>query len=328
MNVKRTKINPPHFTKYDTIIKKYLDDPKHTMLVECPNRNAAEAMSKALYRRIKTQKLPNISSHLWESNCYISCIDKESVRQRYEEINKIKTEMHNLSREKAKANIRRAQKTHGEMVRKERAQSIIVNTVNCVCYDFTKLDQAFLTSEIIDKIENISVNMKGRSYTLMTSAFIYLLSKCPANSDKPLQYREVYRRYLATGEGLSEAAFFDAISILRNAGVETCRITPQMIINSHKDDLIAMGGQFGISQIDMGGMIDLAIAVVNDPKLKWDLAGRNPFALAAAAVYMSRGELPVTQDMISGVFNITEVSIRNITRRIKEIRGEIEPRKK
>jgi transcription initiation factor TFIIIB Brf1 subunit/transcription initiation factor TFIIB len=287
------------------------------MMDKVPSSNS-ETMAKALSRRIKIHKLEGLKARLLEGTCYLQ-VDDPSFKTKNLEIYHQVEEARKKMKEDTKLRIKEYLRTHKRPPSSRRIDHMsdsISDTVDKVCYDFSETDKEFLKSEITKKLTTIKT--KGRSYHIQTAAMVYLLSKCPANSEKPLQFKEVFSRYCSVDGHAGITAFYDAISFVKENGVQSCRITCEMVINSKKDALMKFAENSKIPQTDMEGVIANAIDLSRKNKLA--MQGKNPFVVSATDIYYSRGKCnAITQRMLSEIFHVTEVSIRNTINRYVEL---------
>lgn len=356
----RTRIAPNRITPWDIKLIEFLesDNTSHHYDTDNP-RN----VSGAIGCRVKLIGLEGIEVHIRGDIVEISLQPqyRASNLQKYTDWKAKRESILQATQER----IVKKRKENTKAIRDEhRIMSISEITdemVDLICFDFAESDKTFLKKEITNKLLKSAV--KGRSYSSQVVALIYLLSKCPANAEKPLQFREIFNRYSKYDNHESIVALYDAIKYEKENGMQTCRLTPDMIIMSKKDELLKLTDspsvpkpdierikdRFGafstannvpiekiaeiitingsipvksgtITEQAMLSLIDIAIDFVKSEKVKKELMGKNPYIVAASAIYrFHNGYSVMTQEMIGAIFGCTSVSIRNTVKRLSEV---------
>jgi len=185
----------------------------------------------------------------------------------------------------------------------------IKSVINAVCYDFSESDKQFLYNEVCTRMPIL--HRTGHGFVEETAALIYLLSKCPANSDKPLKFSEVYKRYSTLPVHFPEDKLRVVISAMRVNGVKTCRINYDTVIQSHKNELYEKAETKGISRPIMTEAIDHAHRILKDPRIRVMCIGRNPYVVVAGVLYYCTNKSFIQIDY-ANIFKITTPSIRYI----------------
>lgn len=183
--------------------------------------------------------------------------------------------------------------------------NLISDVVDKICYDFPDADKEFLKREISEKLPIIAT--RRRSIVLQITTLVYLLSKCPSNSDRPLSLKEIYLRYAMVEKPIQISTFFNAIKDAKSKGIQSCRLTPEIIITSKKGNLANF---LNISEEEINEIIDRAVKIVKHEEVRKKLSGRNPYVTAATAVYLScEGYRIIAQADVGYIFGVTTSSI-------------------
>jgi transcription initiation factor TFIIIB Brf1 subunit/transcription initiation factor TFIIB len=282
--------------------------------------NDPEYMSKTLHRRTAVNKIPGIKIHFINGKCIIELEDgmRQTILDRYDELRATRERMLTETRDRQKARLPKYSQKSRERKRIRHVTDNISNVVDIICYDFSESDKMFLKHEIGEKIG--LANFRGRAYHVTIAALIYLLSKCPANSETPLQFKDVYTRYSKVDGHDQIRCLYDAVKDAKEAGVQSCKITCEMVITSKKDALLKYAEEKKIPQDEIRDIMSKSIDFTKLEAVKREMIGKNPFVVSAASFYLHRNQnTNITQDDVGYIFNVTPVSIRNTMRRFETI---------
>jgi len=195
--------------------------------------------------------------------------------------------------------------------------------------DFSESDRDFLKDEINSTLRELSIS---RSRLSFIPSSVYLLAKCPANTDAPLSLADIDERVhewidLArheSGDPVSDKVLFrswkSTLTYLKREGIfQECRVTPQIIIYGYWDALMTRWKEFhrftdlySISY-DLDEIMDLVDRILEGEDMRLNLVGKNPYVTAAAVCYIIGflKEYNFTQMFLAMFFNITEPAIRH-----------------
>jgi hypothetical protein len=179
-------------------------------------------------------------------------------------------------------------------------------------------DRAYLSKEIAEKLKDI--DLRGRSLDVVVAATLYLVGKCPSNSDKPLKYSEVFNRYKqAHPNGIRMRTFYDTILYLKECGISTCQITPEIILQTRKESVCTT---CNLTPQEFEEISMVSNIIFKKPEVKKMLMGKDPYSFTAGIFYyLGKTRYPnkVTQAQLALSFASTEVSIRSTVSRLADI---------
>lgn len=275
---------------YDDIILNFLENKeKIRILVEI------EAHCTTIYlvlkRRITFINLKSVSVGIKNNECYLLSINEWEREKDYEKFKDFTSNIQYLD--------------NAELSENELGDKIQFY-VNKICIDFTEQDKKHLINEI--KKTKIRLLFYGFTHETLIVAHIFLLAKCPANSDKPLNIREIYRRLRKINPDINISILNSAVYRLRDVGVENCKITPENTINSFKDKLIEFYNKLGLDGLEI---INKAIEKSRDPIIKRKTIGRNPYVLGASLIRIVQPKNGIYQREIAEIFGVSILSTSN-----------------
>ena len=180
--------------------------------------------------------------------------------------------------------------------------------VNACCYDFTDIDKLFMISEI-NKKKNLFVG-PGSIWISNICAMIFLIARCPANSDFPLKETQILER-IKLIKHISRSSFSKILNKLKLAGLESCRITYEIILLSSKDKLLKI---YNKESIDISGTIEKAICLSKTEKIRKIMLGRNPYSVSAGLIYYCHTGHKLSKIQLSTIFNISPVTLLKVIR--------------
>ena len=175
--------------------------------------------------------------------------------------------------------------------------------------DYPELSRIDIINSLSTLIDDHQKELKTYSREYLVAAYIYLTSRCPANSDKPLTENELINK-----TQLHPPYFRKCRNVLRKLGATTCKVTVETILKNpvYQKELEALGLDYPKSVFT--DIITEALKRNEENRLK--LIGRNPFSIAAGLIYYEANHgrgLPITQVELSRIFNVTETTIRSVS---------------
>ena len=304
-----------NITKYDDLIISFLERGATNSFVTNTFGTSLDVFYKGIHRRIRKVGITGLKVSQSNQSVILELTDpstRDTTLQKYKNIIAQKQQSQEHIKQLKKLYNQKNQLHSNRMIKKHNEE--IVSVVNQCCYDFSDSDKSFMKSEIIKKSKEIP-NIVGSSYITHIGAMIFLMAKCPANSNFPLKETVVLER-LTKIQHTSVSSFRDAIVRLKQAGMETCRVTYEIAILSRKNELTNM---YQIMSLDISDTIEKAIQLSKTEPIRRSMMGRHPYAVAAGLIYACQPAHGLRQHEIVKIFEITEVSLRNVTRLLREL---------
>jgi hypothetical protein len=173
--------------------------------------------------------------------------------------------------------------------------------VDVLCEDFSPADIDYIKKSIVELY-----TQKAFTEVLVgVASAIYLMSKCPANTDVPLSISEITKR-VNTIAPRPRSSISLTISKL-STKIKTCRITPEMLIVANRRELLNIVSENTISN---------AIILSKNSDFKREFIGRNPYVLSASLIIIELLS-PSKQTLleICKLFNVSLESTKIVKRK-------------
>lgn len=214
-------------------------------------------------------------------------------------------------------------------MREKRFKEFIDLLIRKICFDFSDDDKGYLKEELYNKLSVYDMRRKGLALKQVILGSMYLISKCPANADKPLSLKEVSER-----GNMSIRSLRKGVRKLREDNVfpMVCRISYRQIILAKKDiihesilkfhkEVFKDENEFWIKQNKLlntiNELLDRAIKVCNDQEFRFLVMGRNPYVISQALVYcvlLNKEYTTLTHTELEKIFGCSSQATRNVIR--------------
>jgi len=174
--------------------------------------------------------------------------------------------------------------------------------------DLNEKDVAFISKLIHENMDQpitiAGLEQPGNTHVYaVVVAAAYLYSKCPGNSDYVVNYKKAALSLRERREQ-NGASLIDGIRYVKEMGFipQYCVVTSTVILRNMKRE----SRQFK-------DLFDKAIELSDSPKAVKERQGKDPRGFAAGCFYMANilGVKQHTQKMVSDMFGVTEVTVRN-----------------